>query len=181
MNHDLRKRLVTKFIPTQSKKPLALAIGAEYGPAKRWPNAHFATVARHWMSTGGWVWIIGTKADRKHGEDIRLSLDSNMRERCLNLCGKTNLKEAVALLASATQVISNDSGLMHISAALERPLVALFGSSSARHTPPLSTRATALSMRLECAPCFKRTCPLRHHNCLKRMWPDLVIQQLHPK
>ena len=174
----LQQRVTDRFVSKSCKTPLVLAIGAEYGPAKRWPIEYFAEVARYWIAHRGWVWILGTQSDAGRARTIISSLDKNMRAHCLNLCGRTSLKEAVILLASAHCVLSNDSGLMHVSAALLRPMVALFGSSSVQHTPPLNASAKALHMRLSCAPCFKRVCPLGHHNCLKRMRPELVIQQL---
>lgn len=150
---------------------LALCPGAEYGPAKQWPARHFAVLAQHWIDCGHQVWIFGSAKDRPIGEAIRALATGPIR----NLCGTTKLSEAVDLMALAHQVISNDSGLMHVAAALDRPLKALFGSSSPRFTPPLSGQAQVFSLNLSCSPCFKRTCPLGHTNCLEQLLPERLL------
>lgn len=153
---------------------LALCPGAEFGPSKRWPVEHFAAVARAWHERGGAVWLIGGPGDVAAGEAIAAAAG----EGCLNLAGRTDLGQAVALLSLADAVISNDSGLMHVAAALQRPQLALFGSSSPEITPPLSDRARTLWLGLACSPCFKRQCPLGHHNCLRELRPELAIDAL---
>jgi heptosyltransferase-2 len=92
--------------------------------------------------------------------------------------GKTTLDEAMALIAGADFVVSNDSGLMHVAAALGRPQVALFGSSSPEHTPPASPQARVLWLRIECSPCYQRECPLGHFRCMKEMAVEMVLNQL---
>ncbi|WP_297473015.1 lipopolysaccharide heptosyltransferase II [Ferrovum sp.] len=153
-------------------RPIAiLCPGAEYGPAKRWPAAHFAQVARHWMAQGWQLWILGSAKDHPVGAEIASLVPAPLH----NLCGITTLEEAVDLMALARRVVTNDSGLMHVAAALERPLVALFGSSSPRFTPPLSAQARVLRLGLPCSPCFQRTCPLGHLNCLNLLGPEHVL------
>ncbi|MEO8410844.1 MAG: lipopolysaccharide heptosyltransferase II [Propionivibrio sp.] len=148
--------------------------GAEYGPAKRWPAAHFATLADELARRGYAIWLLGSPKDKEIGDEIvRLSApDAAVR----NLCGTTSLTQAIDLLAAASVVVCNDSGLMHVAAAAGRPLVAVYGSSSPTFTPPLSPHARILSLQLACSPCFQRECPLGHLNCLNHLDPQRVLQ-----
>ena len=148
--------------------------GAEYGPAKRWPIPYFAELAQRLRKEGFTVLLIGSPKDKAIADKI-VSLGN---DACHNLCGSTDLGDAVALLSCAELVISNDSGLMHLAAALDRPMLALFGSSSPRFTPPLSTHAEVVKLDLKCSPCFKRECPLGHFNCMVQLTPDLVWQKI---
>ena len=149
----------------------AFCPGAEYGPAKRWPAAHFAALARMLASAGYAIWLFGSPKDHAVAEEIS-QLAPGL---CRNLCGATALGQAVDLLALTDLVVCNDSGLMHVAAALGRPIVALYGSSSPGFTPPLSDQATILSLNLDCSPCFKRECPLGHLDCLNKLSPEQVF------
>lgn len=141
-----------------------LCPGAEYGPAKRWP--YFGELAQRLDIE---VVLLGSAKDAEaaHGIPGR------------NLIGKTTLDEAIDLVAGAAYVVSNDSGLMHVAAALERPQVALFGSSSPRHTPPQSPAARVLWLGIECSPCFQRECPLGHFRCMRDIPVQRVLSELH--
>ncbi|HMM55343.1 MAG TPA: lipopolysaccharide heptosyltransferase II [Candidatus Desulfobacillus sp.] len=150
--------------------PVVFCPGAEYGPAKRWPARHYAELARRVAADGLPVWLVGSARDAPVGAEIALLSDGAARD----LCGSTDLGQAIDLLACARLVVSNDSGLMHVAAALDRPLVALYGSSSMAYTPPLSRRARLLSLELDCSPCFARECPLGHFRCLNDLLPDVV-------
>jgi heptosyltransferase II len=152
-------------------KLVAFCPGAEYGPAKRWPAEHFATLARQLAADGYAIWLFGSPKDHPVAEEIGQLAPGLTR----NLCGATALGQAVDLLALADLVVCNDSGLMHVAAALNRPIVALYGSSSPGFTPPLSDRATILSLKLDCSPCFKRECPLGHLDCLNKLLPTQVF------
>jgi heptosyltransferase-2 len=156
-------------------KPVAVFCpGAEYGPAKRWPATYFAEIAQRLQQRGYAVWLIGSAKDKEAADKI-IALGNSA---CLNLCGITDLTDAIALLSCAQLVISNDSGLMHLAAALDRPMLALFGSSSPQFTPPLSPHAEIIKLDLKCSPCFKRECPLGHFNCMKQLTPDLVWKKI---
>jgi heptosyltransferase-2 len=152
----------------------ALCPGAEFGPAKQWPASHYAQLADHYGQLGWQIWLFGSEKDRPVCGDIQDAASTP----CQNLAGKTSLAQAVDLLSLASAVVSNDSGLMHIAAALDRPLVALYGSSDPNFTPPLSPKAQVLSLGLECSPCFKRQCPLGHLDCLTRITPNAVADLL---
>ncbi len=153
---------------------LALAPGAEYGPAKRWPVRHFAEVARAHAARGYRIWLVGSAKDAP----ITAEVASLAGVAAADLAGRTSLDEAIDLLSLASRVVCNDSGLMHVAAALDRPLAAIFGSSSPDYTPPLSPRARVISLRLDCSPCFERECPLGHTNCLEKLEPAQVLAAL---
>lgn len=150
-----------KFQP-DDRKIVALCPGAEYGPAKQWPAKRFAALAKQLDSQGYKPWLLGSPKDQPIAHEIQTLAD----QVCLDLTGKTSLSDAVACLALADVAVSNDSGLMHIAAALKTPVVALYGSSDPNYTPPLSDQAHILSRDLSCRPCFKRQCPLGTTACL---------------
>ena len=158
--------------PPSDAHPVAiLCPGAEYGPAKRWPAEYFAELAVKLGEAGFSVWILGSAADAAVGDAIL-----EARPGCaLNLCGKTDLASAIDLIAVAHVVVSNDSGLMHIAAALDRPLVALFGSSSPKHTPARSPKARIQYLALDCSPCYARACPLGHFRCMRDLSPARIF------
>jgi heptosyltransferase-2 len=140
-----------------------LCPGAEYGPAKRWP--YFAELARR-MSVP--LLVLGSASDLEPSRGIEGK----------NLVGRTTLDEAIVLIAGAQAVVSNDSGLMHVAAALGRPQVALYGSSSPEHTPPASAAARVLWLHIECSPCFQRQCPLGHFRCMRELSVDRVLAEM---
>ena len=148
--------------------------GAEYGQAKRWPARHFAALAEELSTLGYTIWLLGSNKDRATGDEIVALAAPGMP--IVNFCGTTSLDQAIDLIAQSAFVVCNDSGLMHVAAALERPLIALYGSSSPTFTPPLSARARIVSLNLPCSPCFKRDCPLGHLDCLNGITPQHVLK-----
>jgi heptosyltransferase-2 len=169
-------------IAISDKSIYVLCPGAEYGVTKRWPTEHFATLAQQLIANKADVHIIllGSKGDHALGEAIRTT--ANHDQQIHNWCGNTSLDEAIAIIDMSKALVSNDSGLMHIGAALKIPQVAIFGSSDPHHTPPLSDKAQVIWLNLPCSPCHKRECPLGHLKCLKDISPENVfevIQNLH--
>jgi len=168
-----RARLQVAGIQTDAL--VVLCPGAEYGPSKRWPAAHFAALAQLILKAKptASVILLGSPSDRAIGDSVVSVSDS--QGRIFNWCGSTSLDEAIAIISLCSKVVSNDSGLMHIAAALHVPQVALFGSSDPNHTPPNSVKATVISLHLPCSPCHQRECPLGHLNCLNQISADQVF------
>ena len=163
-------------------RPLvAFAPGAEFGSAKRWPPAYYGALAASVAAAvpGVQVVLLGSPNDRDTCEQVQRHAGA-AASSVLNLAGQTSLDDAIVLLATARAVVSNDSGLMHIASALNRPVVALYGSTDPDYAPPLSDVARAVSLRLACSPCRKRECPLGHHDCMNRMSVDSVWSELAP-
>ncbi|MBU1214356.1 MAG: lipopolysaccharide heptosyltransferase II [Gammaproteobacteria bacterium] len=172
---DAQRQAALEKLGLTLDKPVAVFCpGAEYGPAKRWPAHYYAELAQRLRNKGYAVWLIGSPKDKEVADKI-VALGN---EPCRNLCGSTDLTDAIALLSCAKLVVSNDSGLMHIAAALDRPMLAIFGSSSPQFTPPLSDQARVLKLDLPCSPCFKRECPLGHFNCMLQLTPQEVARHL---
>jgi heptosyltransferase-2 len=151
----------------------ALMPGAEYGPAKRWPAAHFGALAAALAAGGADVVVLGSAKERSIGDDV-VTRAANARVR--NLAGATSLADVVDLLAVSEVAVSNDSGLLHVAAAAGASVVALYGSSSPKFTPPLTEAAAVVSLELECSPCFARECPLKHLRCLNELSPATVLR-----
>lgn len=165
--NDLRAKLDL----LDSAPVLALCPGAEFGASKQWPVRHYVQVAEHFSALGWQVWLFGSANDR----DACAHINQGIGQRGHNLAGQTTLPDAVDLLSCAQLVVSNDSGLMHIAAALNKPLVAVYGSTDPHHTPPLSANHKIAWLGLDCSPCFARECPLQHLNCLTQLTAESVI------
>ena len=166
--HGLRRGRYWTFAP-----------GAEYGPAKRWPAAHYATLARSLHAADATpVVLLGSPGEAELCAEIAAQAGG----ACRVLAGQTSLFEAIALIAASRGLASNDSGLMHVAAAFGVPQVAVFGSTSPLHTPPLNDRARVVwlkeELQLDCMPCFDRTCRFGHYLCLTSVGPDRVEQAL---
>ena len=158
-------------------KILGLCPGAEYGEAKRWPAEYYAEVANEVLKKGWQVWLFGSDKDMP----VTTKINQLTQNKCLDLGGKTKLGEAIDLMALCNTVVSNDSGLMHIAAALNKKLIAIFGSSDPVHTPPMSANAVIEYLALDCSPCFKRECPLTgdaHLRCLNDVKPQPIVKKI---
>ena len=144
INFDNQRNFLEEFSIDYSKNTMAICPGAEFGPSKRWPAEYYAEIAKFYVNKGWNVLCIGSKND----EDIGMGIGSlnNLRsnESFINLTGKTSLQDAIDILAFTEKVVTNDSGLMHISAAVKTPLVALYGPSSPEYTPPLISKKKIL-------------------------------------
>ena len=167
-----RSRLVSKY-NLSTTGAIALAPGAEFGPAKKWPISYFADVAKYCLEIGRQVWLLGSKKDESDCELIE-----NKASDVINLAGQTSLEDVVDIISLADTLVCNDSGLMHVSAALNTKTVALFGSTSDEYTPPLSSNSLVVSREMDCRPCFQRVCPLGHMDCLKKIEPTEIISVL---
>lgn len=174
--------VLAKFKINQQQSLLALCPGAEFGPAKRWPDQHFAKVAATFAARGWQVGLFGSAKDEKVASDIIAQLPEALQPHCINLAGQTELAEAVDIMSQAAAVVSNDSGLMHIAAALNRPMVVVYGSTSPAFTPPLNDNVVIEQLLVDCGPCFKRECPLPEKQqpmkCLIDLKPEKIIAAL---
>lgn len=162
---------LSAFSLNTDRPVLALCPGAEFGRAKKWPEKHYQEIARRYLEKDGEVWLFGSQNDLEACELIAKGLNP---DRVAVLAGRTSLQQAVALMSQVDMAVSNDSGLMHVAAALGRPLVALFGSTSPDYTPPLSQQCRIIKADIDCSPCFKRECPYGHYRCLEEMPPEKV-------
>ena len=154
---------------------LGLCPGAEFGDAKRWPAEHYARVAEMAIARGLEVWILGGPGDQPIAQQILSGMSSSPRQQVRDLTGKTSLLDVIDLLNLCRLVLSNDSGLMHIAAAVGCSTAVVYGSTSPDFTPPLTDQLHILSQQLPCSPCFKRQCPLGHKNCLNQLLPEKVM------
>ena len=174
---DLSKLLISSssLLCSLARHPLhlVLAAGAAYGPAKRWPEQNFRTVARYWLRHGGVVSVVGSAAERDVGE---LVLEGLPADRCFNLCGSTSLNQLMVVLQGAALCVANDSGVMHLAAAAGTPGVAIFGPTDPAATAPISDKWTILYRKMPCAPCFRRECP--DNRCMKEIAPAMAIRAM---
>ena len=172
-----QQRLVAELGLDLSRPAVALMPGAEYGPAKQWPLDSFRELAQQLVYQGRQVWVLGSAKDQAAGQHIAQGQEGGPGQSSFvfNLGGRTQLADAVDLLALTQQAVTNDSGLMHVAAAVGTQVHAIYGSSSPRYTPPLTANKVVHYLGLECSPCFKRTCPLGHLNCLRGIKPTGLI------
>ncbi|MGL5335052.1 MAG: lipopolysaccharide heptosyltransferase II [Enterovibrio sp.] len=173
IDKENQRQCLAKFAIDTKKPIVGLCPGAEFGVAKRWPEEHYAQVARELIAQGNQVLLFGSANDAVTTGKICAQLENS--EHIFDLAGKTALNDAVDLLAACHTVFSNDSGLMHVAAAVGCKIVAIYGSSSPRYTPPLTQKVRIAHTDIACRPCFKRECPFGHTNCLTQLSPDVVL------
>ncbi|SUC24860.1 ADP-heptose:LPS heptosyltransferase II [Proteus vulgaris] len=167
-----------QFSLSTQRPAIGFCPGAEFGPAKRWPHYHYAALAQKLIEQGYQIFLFGSQKDKEAGEEIKQTLTPEAREACFNLAGETSLEQAVNLIASCKAVVSNDSGLMHIAAALERPLVALYGPSSPDFTPPLSHKARVIRLITGYHKVRKGDAEQGYHQSLIDIQPEKVFAEL---
>jgi heptosyltransferase II len=178
VNKSGQEAVIQKFDLTRSEKTLILCPGAEYGSSKCWPADYFAKVAQAKLQQGWQVWLLGSEKDKAAAEVINKAT----QQQCLDFIGSTSLAEAVDLMSLANTVVSNDSGLMHLAAAMDKKIIAIYGSTPLEYTPPLSTKAQTVRLNLPCSPCRQRVCPLYpvghpdHTKCLTGIKPEQILE-----
>ena len=155
----------------EAEDVVAMMPGAAYGPAKCWPLEYFGELAAALARDGVTVVVLGSKNEHAAAERVRARGGKSV----VNLCGETRLEDTVDVLSLARAAVTNDSGLMHVAAAAGTEVVAVYGSTSAEFTPPLTNRKSIVSLGLDCSPCFQRECPLGHLRCLRDITPDRVL------
>ncbi|ROV58136.1 lipopolysaccharide heptosyltransferase II [Vibrio ponticus] len=173
-----QQHTLAKYSLSTPQVAVGLCPGAEFGPAKKWPEDKYAETATHLAKQGKQVWLFGSQKDVETCEGIKALVNTELQSNIHVLAGKTSLIEAIDLLAACETVISNDSGLMHVAAAVGCHVIGIYGSTSPRYTPPLAEKVDIVSIELECRPCFKRECPLGHLNCLKNLPATSVINKI---
>jgi heptosyltransferase-2 len=166
---ELQQTLLEGLELDMQRPVVAMMPGAEYGPAKCWPLEHFTELANLLDADGYTVWVMGSDKDSSAARRIAGS------SAAINLCGKTSLADVIDLLGLCEQAVSNDSGLMHVAAAVGSHVHGLYGSSSPRFTPPLTETCDVHYLALDCSPCFERDCPLGHLQCLQGLAPESVM------
>jgi heptosyltransferase-2 len=175
INHENVDKVLERFRLTKGLRTVAICPGAEFGKAKQWPAEHYGAVCAQLISEGWRVWVFGSTNDSPAAQNLLAFIPRASASEVNDLTGKTSLAEAIDLMSVADAVISNDSGLMHIGAALDKLIIAIYGSTSPEFTPPLSDRVKLMFTDIECRPCFKRECPYGHLRCLKDLEPSRVL------
>lgn len=165
-------RVIAELDVADDRPAIAMMPGAEYGPAKCWPLEYFTQLAADLVAAGYAVWVLGSQKDAAAGEAIAAGSAAR------NLCGRTSLEDVIDLLAASEQAVSNDSGLLHIAAAVGTHVHAIYGSSSAKFTPPLTKSRDIHEISLDCRPCFQRDCPLGHLDCLRKLEPVRIFDKI---
>jgi heptosyltransferase II len=177
-NKTGQEKVIQKFSLTLTDKILVLCPGAEYGSSKRWPADYFAKVAQAKIQQGWQVWLMGSEKDKESA----VAINTLTNQQCRDFIGQTSLTEAIDLMSLADTVVANDSGLMHLAAALDKTVIAIYGSTPPEFAPPLCKKAQTVTLNLTCSPCRQRICPLypvghpEHTQCLTGITPERILE-----
>lgn len=168
------RRRAEEFLRSNGVKPasfrIAIGAGASYGSAKCWPPARFAEVANRLQAqSGADVILFGTRAEAA----VSSAIAAGMHRAPIDLTGKTAINDLPALLSQCYLFVGNDSGAMHVAAAVGLPVVAIFGPTDPFGTAPVTPRCSVVQEKPYCSPCFLRRCPT-DHRCMTRVTPDAV-------
>jgi len=169
-------KLLDKFEMDNQKRSIALCPGAEFGPAKRWPPCHYSKIAKEYIARDWNVIILGSENDAQVAFEIKEPLKA--KASLFDLTGKTSLVDAVDIMSSCNLVLTNDSGLMHVAAAVKVPLLALYGPSSPEFTPPLSAHAKTLRKISGYKKIRSGDMKDGYHSSLYNLEPREVLQEL---
>lgn len=172
VDQNKRHQAALRLGVSETTPSVAMMPGAEFGPSKRWPAKYFGELASIFKQDGYEVYVFGSPNDHAIGEEIVVSSKGSAK----NLCGQTTLEEVVDLISLVKIAITNDSGLMHIAAAVDRPVVVIYGSITPEYTPPLSNTAEIQYLNLDCSPCWQKQCPYGHYNCLRNLAVSRVYE-----
>ncbi|MFH4512263.1 lipopolysaccharide heptosyltransferase II [Vibrio alginolyticus] len=178
INAAEQQATIKKFNLAQDQPIIGLCPGAEFGPAKKWPETHYAEVATQMARSGHQIWLFGSQKDLETCNNIRALVPTQFHEGIHVLAGQTSLIEAVDLLAACKTVVANDSGLMHVAAAVGCNVVAVYGSTSPKYTPPLAEKVEIVHTDIDCRPCFQRECQYKHLKCLTELSPKQVLDSI---
>lgn len=183
MVNSLTNDLYTKFNINEGSDFIGICPGAEYGPAKKWPAAYYANVVSFYLNShpNSQALIFGSKKDIPTANEVMDNLPKEHLSRVKILAGSTTINEAIDIIATCKLILCNDSGLMHIAAAVGCKLVAVYGSTSTLYTPPLTSNALIIESQVHCHPCFKRECKFKTYECLHQISPEYVISQIQAK
>ncbi len=187
VNETTKESLVDKIynqcfygtIPKIDSFKFIISPGAAFGQAKQWPSKYYAKIIDYIIESGHQVFIVGSKQDIPVANELCSMLKNDNSALIKNLCGYTSLVELISLISICDFVICNDSGVMNVAAALDKKVVAIFGPTSPKHTPPMCRYNKVEQLSLECQPCFKRVCPLNHHNCMEHLPPERIIESIN--
>lgn len=168
------QQLLKESFPKAVKEDLAVLVPGAGWVTKEWPAEYFIKLAQYLIKQGKYIILAGGKAEIEKCEQIEVALP---KDEVLNLAAKTNLKELAALMGSVGLCIGGDTGPVHIAAAMDCRIIALFGASSGHRAGPYGKKVTIISTTEECAPCFKRKCPL-NKNCMEKITVADVIAKL---